>query len=64
MRETYRVESKTSGKGHEIEGTFDEACREAVSQCTTDCSVWVVWLHNVRLAECTMRGVQWRKMGY
>ena len=58
----WRIESKTSGCGRQVDGTLDDAIREAQRECTTDASCWVVWMLpvNRRVAEVTLRGCQWR----
>ena len=59
----WRIEDKHTGNGHDVEGTFDAAAREAQAQCTTDSARWVVWMlpGNVRIAEVTLRGCLWTK---
>ena len=59
----WRIEDKHSGKGHDVQGDFDAAARQAQAQCSTDTSRWVVWLlpANVRIAEVTLRGCLWTK---
>ena len=58
----YRIENKISGKGFDV-ATDDEleAIREAQTQCTTDQTRFVVWQGNVRVAEVSLRGCDWRR---
>ncbi len=59
----WRFECKYSGKGHDVEGNFDDAIGEAQGQCSTDVSRWVVWCDpaNVRLGEVSQCGAEWVK---
>jgi hypothetical protein len=62
----WRIENKISGNGFDFEGDFDAACRKAVSECTTDSSIWCVWRfpENLKVAEATIRGIQWFHKDY
>jgi hypothetical protein len=60
------LENKYSGAGEYVFGqTFDHACRMAVAKCTTDMARWIVFDgQNRKVAEVTMRGVEWRHALY
>jgi len=59
----FRLECKLSGKGHTIQGSFDEALHLAQNECENEWACWVIWLlpSNLRMAEVRESGVSWTK---